>query len=117
MNNFVTKHEHNDQISICFNIEADEVMAVGEKMEAINEEAYMNGYNWEAFLTRYLLTSHKEILNGLETDSEAGTYVALYNKTDADKANKLVEIIQVLLNSPDKIYAYLKENGAEIEWN
>jgi hypothetical protein len=45
MNDIVTKHTDDDQTSVYFNIGADQVMAIGEKMEAINEQAYMNGYN------------------------------------------------------------------------
>lgn len=117
MSNFATKDEHDDQFSVYFNIEADKVMAIGQKMEVINEEAYMNGYNWEAFLNQYLQINQPELLNGLDTDSEAGTYVALYDKTDADKADKLVEIINGLVNNPEKIYSFLKENGDNIAWD
>lgn len=47
-------------------------------------------------------TNQPELLDGLETDSEAGTYVALYDKADSDKADKLVDIINGLVNNPDK---------------
>ena len=117
MNNFATKLEHNDQTSVYFNIEADEVMAIGERMEAINEQAYMNGYNWEAFLNHYLQANQPELLDGLDTDSEAGTYVALYDKAESDKADKLIDVINELVNSPEKIYNFLKENGEDIEWD
>lgn len=117
MSDFATKHEDDDQTSVYFNIEADEVMAIGEKMEAINEQAYMNGYNWEAFLNHYLQTNQPELLAGLDTDSEAGTYVALYDKTDSDKADKLVGVINGLINNPDKIYSFLEEKGEDIEWD
>ena len=82
-----------------------------------NEEAYMNGYNWEAFLNLYLQTNQPELLDGLDTDSEAGTYVALYDKADSDKADKLVGVINGLVTNPDKIYSFLKQNGANIEWD
>jgi hypothetical protein len=117
MNDIVTKHTDDDQTSVYFNIEADQVMAIGEKMEAINEQAYMNGYNWEAFLNHYLQNNLPELLDGLDTDSEAGTYVALYDKSQAAKADKLVNVINGLIQSPDKIYEYLKKNGEEIEWD
>lgn len=52
-------------------------MEIGKKMETINEQAYMNGYNWEAFLNCYPEIHQPELLDGIETDSEAGTYVAL----------------------------------------
>jgi len=117
MSDFATKNEHDDQTSVYFNIEAEEVLAIGEKMEAINEEAYMNGYNWEAFLNHYLQTNQPELLDELDTDSEAGTYVALYNKANSGKADKLVAVINGLVNNPDKIYSFLKENGEDIEWD
>ena len=117
MENFISKHEHGDTISVYFNIEVDEVMSIGEKMESINEQAYMNGYNWEAFLNAYLHINNPTLLEGLDADPEAGTYVALYDKSDSLKASKLIEIITELINNPDKIYSFLEENGEEIEWD
>jgi uncharacterized protein YPO0396 len=117
MSDFVTKHEHEDQTSVYFNVQAEEVMTIGEKMEAINEQAYMNGYNWEAFLNHYLQSSQPELLDGLDTDSEAGTYVALYDKADTNKADTLVGVVKELIDNPDKIYSFLKDNGEHIEWD
>jgi hypothetical protein len=117
MTDFTSKSEHDGQYSVYFNIEDEKVMAIGEKMEAINEEAYMNGYNWEAFLNHYLQTNQPELLDGIDTDSEAGTYVAVYDKADSDKADKLVGVINGLVNDPDKIYSFLKQNGENIEWD
>jgi hypothetical protein len=117
MSDFATKHEHDDQTSVYFNIEADKVLAIGQKMEAINDQAYMNGYNWEAFLNRYLQINHPEVLDGLDTDPEAGTYVALFDKSDSDKADKFVGIINKLVNNPDEIYNFLKAHGDDIEWD
>lgn len=117
MNELVTKHQHENQIAIYFNIEADEVMAIGEKMEAINDQAYMNGYNWEAYLNAYLEINHPGLLDGMETDCEAGAYIAIYDNPDADKADQLYSLIQGLLKEPKKIYDFLRENGEEIEWD
>jgi hypothetical protein len=117
MADFVTQHEHNSQISVYFNIEAPEVMAVGQQMEAIAPQAYMNGYNWDAFLTHYLRIQHPALLSGLETDSEAGTYVGLYKKADAAKAAQLVAIIQELISNPAPIYTFLQAEANDIEWD
>lgn len=117
MNKFVAVNQHNDHTSVCLSIEEGEIMAIGEKMEAINEEAYMNGYNWEAFLNKYLAIYHEELLNGLEADSEAGAYVALYQNADSEKASKLAKVINELINNTTKIYSFLQENGEEIEWD
>ncbi|MCH5689870.1 immunity 51 family protein [Niabella sp. W65] len=92
-------------------------MAIGEKMEAINEQAYMNGYNWEAFLNHYLKNNQPKLLEGLDTDSEAGTYVALYDKSESDKAEQLIGIINTLVNNPDSIYNFLRDHGDNIEWD
>lgn len=117
MSDFAIKHDDEDQTSVYFNIEADEVIIVGQQMEAINEKAYMNGYNWEVFFNYYLKTNNPELLEGLDTDPEAGTYAAFYGKPDYGKAEKFVGIINGLLKSPDKIYDFLKANGEDIEWD
>ena len=49
--------------------------------------------------------------------SEAGTYVALYDKVDSDKAEELLRIINGLVDNPDKIYSFLKAYGEAIEWD
>lgn len=117
MDNIVTKFDQDDQLIVYFNIEADEVLAIGNQMEVINERAYMNGYNWEAFLNQYLQRNHPELLDGLETDSEAGTYVVQYDISATSKADKLVSVINNLVENPDKIYNFLKENGERIAWD
>jgi len=117
MSEIVGKHQHEEQTSVYFNIEASEVMGLGEKMEAANPQAYMNGYNWEAFLNHYLQTNYPELLEGLETDPEAGTYVAVYDNADAEKADKLVGVIKGLLEKPDDVVVYVEEHGEEIEWD
>ncbi|RZJ48841.1 MAG: hypothetical protein EOO44_19440 [Flavobacterium sp.] len=117
MSNHATKMEHEHQVSVYVNVETDKLMEIGKEMETINEDAYMNGYNWEAFLNHFLQINHPELLEGLDTDSEAGTYVALYDNVDSEKADKLTAIINNLINEPEKIYAFLNENGEDIEWD
>ncbi|MBR3901800.1 MAG: hypothetical protein IKJ60_09695, partial [Ruminococcus sp.] len=50
----ISIEEFEDSISLVFYIENDKVMAIGEKLQEINENAYMNGYNWEAVLNCYI---------------------------------------------------------------
>lgn len=38
-----------DRIGVWFYNENDKPFSIGEKMCEINENAYMNGYNWDAF--------------------------------------------------------------------
>ena len=41
-------------IVLLFQNEVEKILAIGEQMNEINEEAYMNGYNWDAFFNYYL---------------------------------------------------------------
>ena len=41
-------------------------MAIGERMNEICDQAYMNGYNWEAFLNSYLEENAPEIADAIE---------------------------------------------------
>jgi len=117
MGAFITKQRVGDETSVFFNTDEEEILAIGAQMEAITSEAYMNGYNWEAFLHYYLQIKQPELLIGMDTDSESATYVALYYSADAYKADELVALIKELVNNPDMIYEFLKENGDSIEWD
>ncbi len=113
------KDEEAESISVYFNIEEDKILKIGERMNELNEQAYMNGYNWEAFLNHYLSLRHPELLDHMDTDPEAGTYVAYYrSSTETDrKADKLVWVIKDLVENDSKIYEFLSEHGEDIEWD
>ncbi|HEY0030634.1 MAG TPA: Imm51 family immunity protein [Bacteroidia bacterium] len=111
------KHEDSDNVTVCFYIEQNKVLDIGEKMNAINEQAYMNGYNWEAFLNYYLEKNYPELIEGLDGDPEAGTYVALYDNADEAKADKLVEIIENLIENEALLYEIVKNEGELVEWD
>ncbi len=51
MKDYVSIIENDDNsISICFYFDKQKPWAICEKINAINEDAYMNGYNWEAYM-------------------------------------------------------------------
>ncbi len=106
-------------ISVYFGIENDKIFALGEEMNDIREEAYMNGYNWDAFLNYYLTENAPEILEDMESDPEAGSYVAYYGDGAAneDKAKRLADVIISLVENKEKIFKILREKGDEIEWD
>ncbi len=119
MRDYIQIHSDENGIQVCFDIEQDKVMKIGEEMNAIQEDAYMNGENWDHFLQYYLAEYAPEVLEGMETDPEAGTYAAYYASTpeDAAKAEKLAAIITSLIEHPEEIYHILQEAGDEIEWD
>lgn len=119
MADIVNINKFEDSISITFNIEDEKVMAIGEKMNEINEEAYMNGYNWEAFLNYYLEKNAPELLDGMDTDPEAGMYCAYYELSSENeiKVQKFADIIKSLIENEDELYRIIREDGDLIEWD
>jgi hypothetical protein len=116
---YVAVVKHKDSLSVCFYIENSKPFAIGEKMNAVNENAYMNGYNWEAFFNYYLPKYAPDIIEGMETDPEAGMYVADYTLTPENeaKAEKFRNIIIGLVENEEKLYRIVREEGDEIEWD
>ena len=106
-------------INLTFYIEHDKPFEIGEKMNEIYDKAYMNGYNWEAFLNYYLEKNSPEVLEGLEMDPEAGMITAYYDNTleNEEKAEKLKNIIIDLIENEDKLYKVLKDEGSKINWD
>lgn len=88
-------------------------------MNEIHEEAYMNGYNWEAFFNFYIPKYAPDIMVGMDTDSEAGMYVAYYDLSNENKkrAEKFLALIKFLMENEKELYRALKEDGDKIEWD
>lgn len=119
MADFVNVNRFEDSISITFNIEDEKILAIGEKMNEINDEAYMNGYNWEAFFNYYLEKNAPELLDGMDTDPEADMYCAYYDLTpeNESKAQRFAEIITSLIENEDELYRIVRDEGDSIEWD
>ena len=106
-------------INLTFYIEHDKPFEIGEKINGIYEKAYMNGYNWEAFLNYYLEKKSPEVLEGIEMDPEAGILTAYYDNTlgNEEKAEKLKNMIIDLIENEEKLYKVLKDEGSKINWD
>ncbi len=120
MSDLVAMHEYDTYIGISFDAGEEPIIQIGEKMNEICDEAYMNGYNWEAFLNSYLSENAPDILEELDTDPEAECYNAAINHIDdegREMAKRLKDMIEDLFANEEKIYAYLEENAGEIEWD
>lgn len=110
---------HKDCYSLCFYIDMDIPFQIGEQMNVIHKEAYMNGYNWEAFFNFYLPQYAPDLMIGLDTDSEAGMYVASYHLSNINKkrAETFLTLIKFLMENEKELYRILKEDGDKIEWD
>ncbi len=119
MENYVSVHKYDDDIGVTFYIEEEKILNIGDKMNAICEDAYMNGDNWDAFLNYYLEKNAPELLEGLESDPEAGLYSAYYSYSEqnAKKAEKFAELIQSLIENEESLYQFLREEADNIEWD
>lgn len=91
---------------------------IGDKINEICDEAYMNGYNWEVLLQHYIEKNHKNIdLENFGFDSEAE--VCILNLVERDRVADL-DMLYYMLSSvfanPQKLYDYVTEHGDEIPW-
>lgn len=119
MEDFVKVFTTEDWIHVAFYVDHEKVLVIGEKMNEINEEAYMNGYNWEAFFNYYLQKHAPELLEGMDSDPEAGMYAAYYevNPENEEKAKKFGQLIVHFIENEDELYQIVRQHGDEIEWD
>jgi len=108
-----------DHICIMFYADDEKILAIGDKINNINEEAYMNGYNWEVFFDYYLSKNAPDILNNMDADPEAGMYTAVFELSDENKkrADKFAEIIHHLISNEEELYKIIRADGDNILWD
>lgn len=119
MSDYLSVVSDDENISFTFYIGGEEVLKIRAEIEKINPNAYMNGYNWEAFLKYYLERQSPDVLMDMDSDPEADIYTAYYENTEENsvKVKKLAEIIEYLIENPEDIYEIVREHGEEIEWD
>ncbi|MDE5558751.1 MAG: immunity 51 family protein [Ruminococcus sp.] len=119
MSEYLSVYSDNESISITFYIDNENILKIGAEIEKINPDAYMNGYNWEAFLNYYLEKQSPDVLINMDSDPEADMYTVYYENTEKNsgKVKKLAAIIEYLIENPDDIYEIVREHGGEIEWD
>ncbi|QIM66814.1 hypothetical protein A4G16_05225 [Mannheimia granulomatis] len=121
MSNYV-KTELSEQfrtVAVEFDLEDNRIFELGERINAEYEVAYMNGYNWTAFLRAYLSIYRPSLLELLEEDPEAGCYYATYplSEKSKEKARELKNIIVYLVEHEDEILNFIGEHLENIEWD
>ena len=119
MSDYVSVFQYKDNVGISFDVGAEKPFHVGEQMNAAHEMAYMNGYNWDAFFNYYLAENAPDILEGLESNPEAGSYTAFCEPggENEKKAERFAQIIISLIEHEDELYQIVREKGDEVEWD
>ena len=114
----ITTKKDFGSVSVSLNVKDEKVAGIGQKLKAINDQADMTGYNWEAVLNYYLDENHPEVAGGMGTDANAGKYTAYYklNPQNEKKAEQLAMIIEDLIENESKLYDIVKKNADDIDW-
>ena len=113
MSKIVNVNVGEDFTTVAFDVAS--VMPLGDKMNAVCEEAYMNGYSWDAFINYYLEKNAPDVLDVIESDPEAEMYCVYVE--DEDTAKKLEDILEDILANEETVLDFLEENKDDIEWD
>jgi hypothetical protein len=110
--------EHNS-ISVCVYNEQDGLLSLGEKINAHFEDAYMNGYNWDALIRFYMASIDPNLMEEVETDPEAGMFSAYmsYSPENLVKMKRFKSHILTMLADEASLMEFIKEHYSEIEWD
>lgn len=119
MSDFAALVKSEKSVSVCLCVDGPEILAIGDKMVSVCPEAYMNGYNWEAFFRYYLNKHAPDLLEGMGTDPEAGMYAAFWplSPENEARAEKFLALIRSLLKDEVELCRIVEEHGDEIEWD
>ncbi len=108
-----------NSISVCVFNEHDGLFNLGERINAKHEEAYMNGYNWDALIQFYVGQKDPALMEEVETDPEAGMFSAYmsYSPENLEKMKRFEAHVRDMLASDDDLIAFVDANCNEIEWD
>lgn len=106
-------------ISVCVYIESDGIFQLGERINERFEEAYMNGYNWDALIRFYIAKVDPDLIQEINADPEAGMFSAYmpYSEKNLDKMRRFESYIHELLSDEAALFKLIEDNRDSIEWD
>lgn len=118
INEFLSIIKENNIIEICLYIDHDKIINISKHIKEICNTVIMNGYNWEVLLHTYINKNMPELLDGMDTNSEAGIYGVFYkySEENIEKTNKLADIINRLIQNEYELYQFIHEYKSYINW-
>jgi hypothetical protein len=110
--------EHNS-ISVCVYNENEGIFELGERINAQFDEAYMNGYNWDALIRCYVGNADPELIDVINTDPEAGMFSASmdYSHDNLEKMKRFEGHIRAMLTDEKALLEFIAAHYEEIEWD
>lgn len=106
-------------IVLYLDIETDYLLKIGDEINLINNDAYMNGYNWSILFKFYLEKYNPDVLVDMLFDPEAGAFYASIPKSQINilKAETISNELQELINDRDKLLSFVEKYESIIEWD
>ena len=108
--------EH-DMVCVTIDVGEDELLALGERINAQWDMAYMNGYNWEALIHAFVKPKDPDREALVEPDPEADTYSGgmAYNADNIEKMRRFQGLIRDLLADESALFQFIEAN--DIPWD
>jgi len=106
-------------ISVCVYNEHDGLFAMSERINARFEQAYMNGYNWDALIRYYVEQKDAQLMSEIETDPEAGSFAAYmpHAAGNLEKMQQFEAYIREMVSDEDKLLKFIDDHVDDIEWD
>ena len=111
--------QEGELIQVCVYNEMEGLFELGERINARFEEAYMNGYNWDALIRFYVAAIDPELMAEVETDPEAGSFAAYmtYSLENIEKMKRFESHVRSLVSDESALMAFIDDHYDEIEWD
>jgi hypothetical protein len=106
-------------VSVCVYNEQEGLFELGERINARFEQAYMNGYNWDALIRFYVASVDHALMDEVESDPEAGMFSAYmsYSPENVEKMKRFESHVRAMVADEGTLMGFIEEHYEEIEWD
>lgn len=111
--------QEGELIQVCVYNEMDGLFELGERIHARFEDAYMNGYNWDALIRFYMSTVDPDLMAEVETDPEAGSFSAFLSDSpgNLEKMRRFESHVRAMVADEQALMKFIEDHCDEIEWD
>ena len=98
-------------------VQHDDAFELGRRINERWPMAYMNGYNWEALIHAYVSNHDPGLAAEIESDPEAGMYVALMrlSSQSVERMKRFERLVRDLLGDESALMSFVAAN--DVPWD
>lgn len=118
MSDYIEMGRTETDVTVDFYMTNDRVMALMEKLVAVDPDILMSSHDWETLWMYCIKKKDPDILTGMKSVLDMTGFTAIWplSPENEDRAGRFAALLRSMTEEEEELCRVVREEGGEIEW-